>query len=244
MPPETLGHRHLRRHAEADRCCGKSLIGSALRRFRVRQHARRELISKRAPSTTRTSLRLRISNLRAVRERLPHTPPSSAGLPPSGFLSAVYTRHVRASRGNCVRPANVARTGWSWGNDRVTAGPRHLQFPDRTAARLGASCSRFALGFFAATVRLPLPPIWAGIVVGLLTSTPDAVITKTYAPILGTGVLFGVVCRWAVERWGAHFMTSKRRVGRCGRFPTAARVNPPCRAQETCLGIGLDGKHS
>jgi hypothetical protein len=76
-----------------------------------------------------------------------------------------------------------------------------LQFPDRTAARLGASCSRFALGFFAATVRLPLPPIWAGIVVGLLTSTPDAVITKTYAPILGTGVLFGVVCRWAVERW-------------------------------------------
>jgi hypothetical protein len=77
-----------------------------------------------------------------------------------------------------------------------------LQFPDRTTAFLGAFCSRFALGFFAATVRLPLPPIWAGIVVGLLTSTPDAVITKTYAPILGTGVLFGAVCGWAAGRWG------------------------------------------
>jgi hypothetical protein len=60
------------------------------------------------------------------------------------------------------------------------------------AALLGAFCARFALGFFATTARLPLPPIWAGIVVGLLTSMPDAIITKTYAPILGTGVLFGV----------------------------------------------------
>jgi hypothetical protein len=77
-----------------------------------------------------------------------------------------------------------------------------LQFPDRTAALLGAFCSRFALGFFAATIRLPLPPIWTGIVVGLLTSAPDAVITKTYAPILGTGVLFGAACGWAVRRWG------------------------------------------
>jgi hypothetical protein len=77
-----------------------------------------------------------------------------------------------------------------------------LQFPDRTAALLGAFCSRFALGFFAATIRLPLSPLWAGIIVGLLTSTPDAVITKAYAPILGTGVLFGAVCGWAVGRWG------------------------------------------
>jgi len=78
-----------------------------------------------------------------------------------------------------------------------------LQFPDRTAAFLGAFCARFALGFFTATVRLPLPPIWAGIVVGLLTSAPDAIITKTYAPILGTGLLFGAVCGWVVGRWAA-----------------------------------------
>jgi hypothetical protein len=78
-----------------------------------------------------------------------------------------------------------------------------LQFPDRTAALLGAFCARFALGFFAATVRLPLPPIWSGVVVGLLTSAPDAIITKAYAPILGTGVLFGAICGWIVGRWGA-----------------------------------------
>jgi hypothetical protein len=76
-----------------------------------------------------------------------------------------------------------------------------LQFPDRTAALLGAFCARFALGFFTATIRLPLSPIWAGLVVGLLTSVPDAIITKAYAPILITGVLFGAVCGWIVGRW-------------------------------------------
>ena len=59
IPPETRGkHRDLRGHADAHRCCVKSLIGSALVGFGVRQHARPESISKRAPSTTRTSLRL------------------------------------------------------------------------------------------------------------------------------------------------------------------------------------------
>jgi hypothetical protein len=76
-----------------------------------------------------------------------------------------------------------------------------LPFPDRTAALLGAFCARFALGFFTATIRLPLSPIWAGVVVGLLTSVPDAIITKAYAPILITGVLFGAVCGWIVGRW-------------------------------------------
>ena len=40
--------------------------------FGVRQHARAESISKRAPSTTRTSLRFRIKNLGAVWNRLSH----------------------------------------------------------------------------------------------------------------------------------------------------------------------------
>ena len=84
-----------------------------------------------------------------------------------------------------------------------------LQFPDRTAALLGAFCARFALGFFAATSRLPLPPIWAGIVVGLLTSAPDAIITNTYVPILGTGVLFGAVCGWVGGRTLGDCMTSQ-----------------------------------
>ncbi len=77
-----------------------------------------------------------------------------------------------------------------------------LTFPDKRAALLGAFFSRFALGFFAATVRLPMPPVVSGIVVGLLTSLPDAIITKSYAPILITGMIFGAVGGWVVSRWG------------------------------------------
>ena len=64
-------------------------------------------------------------------------------------------------------------------------------------------CARFALGFFAATVSLPLSPVVAGVVVGVLTSLPpDVIITKAYAPIMITGVLSGVAAGWIVGRWG------------------------------------------
>ena len=67
MPPETLGeHRELRGSVNTHGCRGKSLIGSALVGFGVRQHARGDSIFKRAPSTTRTSLRFRINALQAV----------------------------------------------------------------------------------------------------------------------------------------------------------------------------------
>ena len=75
-----------------------------------------------------------------------------------------------------------------------------LSFPDKRAALLGAFCARFALGFFAATTRLPLPPVASGLLVGLLTSLPDAIITKAYAPILLTGLLFGATAGWVAGR--------------------------------------------
>ena len=78
-----------------------------------------------------------------------------------------------------------------------------LQFPDKRAALLGAFSSRFALGFFAATVRLPLHPVVGGVLVGILTSLPDAIITKTYGPILITGVVFGAIAGWTVAKWAA-----------------------------------------
>ena len=77
-----------------------------------------------------------------------------------------------------------------------------LSFPDKRAALIGAFCSRFSLGFFAATVRLPLSPVLTGILVGVLTSLPDAIITKAYAPILITGVIFGAIAGVIVGRWG------------------------------------------
>lgn len=75
-----------------------------------------------------------------------------------------------------------------------------LSFPDKRAALLGAFCARFALGFFAATVRLPLSPILTGVLVGILTSLPDAIITKAYIPIMATGVVFGAIAGWIVGR--------------------------------------------
>ena len=76
-----------------------------------------------------------------------------------------------------------------------------LSFPDKRAALLGAFCARFALGFFAATVRLPWWPIATGVLVGVLTSLPDAIITKAYLPIMVTGVVFGAIAGWIVGRW-------------------------------------------
>jgi tetrahydromethanopterin S-methyltransferase subunit C len=76
-----------------------------------------------------------------------------------------------------------------------------LSFPDKRAALLGAFCARFALGFFAATIRLSLPPVVSGVVVGMLTSLPDAIITKAYVPILVTGIVFGALAGWMVGRW-------------------------------------------
>jgi hypothetical protein len=80
-----------------------------------------------------------------------------------------------------------------------------LSFPDKRAALLGAFCARFALGFFAATVRLPYSPILIGIIVGILTSLPDAIITKAYAPIMTTGVLFGAIAGWIVGKLAPSF---------------------------------------
>src|SRR5438094_10526830 len=57
IPPETpVKHRDLRGHSDAHRCCGKSLIGRALVRFGVGQHARAESISKSAADWLRKEL--------------------------------------------------------------------------------------------------------------------------------------------------------------------------------------------
>ena len=77
-----------------------------------------------------------------------------------------------------------------------------LSFPDKRAALMGAFCARFSLGFFAAVAQLPMSPVLTGIVVGILTSLPDAIITKAFAPIMVTGVLFGAIAGWIVGRWG------------------------------------------
>ncbi|MFZ2490542.1 MAG: hypothetical protein WA208_03565 [Thermoanaerobaculia bacterium] len=76
-----------------------------------------------------------------------------------------------------------------------------LKFEDRPTAFAAAFASRFAIGVLAATTNLPLPGWARGLIVGLLISIPDAIITKAYAPILATGVLGGALIGWAAEKW-------------------------------------------
>lgn len=78
-----------------------------------------------------------------------------------------------------------------------------MKFPDKPTALAGAFFSRFAIGFLAANVNLPFHPALAGALVGLLISIPDGIITKAYAPILITGLIFGALCGWAAKAWGA-----------------------------------------
>ena len=71
-----------------------------------------------------------------------------------------------------------------------------MKFPDKRTALLGAFLSRFAIGFLIPFCKLPLPMAASGAVVALLISLPDAVITKSYAPILGTGLAGGLLLGW------------------------------------------------
>lgn len=78
-----------------------------------------------------------------------------------------------------------------------------MKFPDKPTALAGAFFSRFAIGFLAVNVRLPMHPAMSGALVGLLISIPDSIITKAYVPILVTGVIFGAIAGWAGSAWGS-----------------------------------------
>lgn len=76
-----------------------------------------------------------------------------------------------------------------------------LSFPEKKTALLGAFLSRFAIGFLIPVCKLPLPSYVTGALVGLLVSLPDAVITKAYVPVIGVGVLGGLLLGWLAGRY-------------------------------------------
>ena len=113
----------------------KSLITCALRRFGVAWCRSRNSLSKRAPSTTRTSLHFRINELRAARHQIIARRLRLPSVSRSYYDSAVYERAYARRRSNCVRPLNLVRS--------LTAFPRCRWMPVRCAfARIavGAHC--------------------------------------------------------------------------------------------------------
>jgi len=78
-----------------------------------------------------------------------------------------------------------------------------LAFPDKPAALAAAFISRFFIGFVIGTIALPLPRWATGLLIGLLASLPDAIVTKAYLPILISGAIGGLVIGFVVGKWGA-----------------------------------------
>ena len=79
-----------------------------------------------------------------------------------------------------------------------------MSFPDKRPALMAAFLSRFGIGLVIALVQLPSWPGWLiGLVFGLLLSLPDALVTKSYAPILIGGAIGGVIIGGLTHGWGA-----------------------------------------
>ncbi len=77
-----------------------------------------------------------------------------------------------------------------------------LPFPDKRAAMLGSFVNRFGIGFVIGATVLPLPGWLGGLIIGILLSLPDALITKAFAPIMGLGTVGGVAIGWIIGHWG------------------------------------------
>jgi hypothetical protein len=76
-----------------------------------------------------------------------------------------------------------------------------MSFPDKRTALLAAFASRFGIGFVIPLVQLPWPGWLIGLVIGLLLSLPDAIVTKAYAPILLSGAVGGLVIGGFTHGW-------------------------------------------
>src|SRR5438445_6444148 len=77
-----------------------------------------------------------------------------------------------------------------------------MTFPDKRAAIAAAFIARFAIGFVIGAARLPWPGWAVGLLFGLLLSVPDAIITKSYAPIIGMGAVGGTAIGAIIGRFG------------------------------------------
>ncbi len=75
-----------------------------------------------------------------------------------------------------------------------------MDLPNRLIAIAGAFTGRFAIGFLIPNTSLPFAGWINGLLIGLLLSIPDAIITGAYAPILGFGAVGGIIIGFIVNR--------------------------------------------
>ena len=77
-----------------------------------------------------------------------------------------------------------------------------LKFEDKKAAMTGAFISRFGVGFVIGATNLPFPTWISGLLFGILLSLPDAIITKSWKPIMGLGIIGGIACGLVIGSFG------------------------------------------
>lgn len=77
-----------------------------------------------------------------------------------------------------------------------------LKLEEKKTAMAGAFANRFAVGFVIGATDLPLPMWASGLLLGLLLSLPDAIITKSWIPIMTLGAIGGVLCGLAIGAFG------------------------------------------
>lgn len=74
-----------------------------------------------------------------------------------------------------------------------------MTFDDKAKAMTASFISRFAIGFIIFNIELPIPNWLKGGLVGLILSLPDALVTNQYIPILGLGLIGGIICGFFVK---------------------------------------------
>ena len=74
-----------------------------------------------------------------------------------------------------------------------------LKMDNKRAAIIAAFINRFAIGLVIPTISLSLPWPLAGLLIGVLFSLPEAIITKAYAPIMAFGALGGVAIGFVAQ---------------------------------------------
>lgn len=69
-----------------------------------------------------------------------------------------------------------------------------MSFENKARAMSASFISRFCIGFIIFNLDLPMPGWLKGGLTGLILSLPDAIVTKQYGPILGLGLIGGLIC--------------------------------------------------
>ena len=77
-----------------------------------------------------------------------------------------------------------------------------LNLEDKRTAMAGAFVNRFSIGFVIGATNLPMAGWLSGLLFGLLLSLADAIITKSWIPIIVLGAIGGIAIGFVVGAWG------------------------------------------